>query len=191
MPSKSNHSKLLHHSSHWGAFRARVRGGRLVSTEPFEKDPAPSPILDSIPEAVYAESRVMRPMVRAGWLEEGPGGRTEGRGAEPFVPVPWEKALDLVAGEVRRVKERYGNESIFAGSYGWASAGHLHNAKTLLKRFLNGIGGFTDQVNTYSNAAGTVILPYVVGNAEAIYVGSSWDGLVRDSKLFVMFGGAP
>ncbi|HBK80050.1 MAG TPA: Asp-tRNA(Asn)/Glu-tRNA(Gln) amidotransferase GatCAB subunit C, partial [Nitrospinae bacterium] len=63
--------------------------------------------------------------------------------------------------------------------------------KTLLKRFLNGIGGFTDQVNTYSNAAGTVILPYVVGNAEAIYVGSSWDGLIRDSELIVMFGGAP
>jgi len=191
MPSESNHSKLLHHCSHWGAFRARVRGGRLVSAEPFEKDPAPSLIQDSIPEAIYAESRVMRPMVRSGWLEEGPGGRTWGRGAEPFVPVSWEKALDLVAGEVGRVKGRFGNNSIFAGSYGWASAGRFHHSSTLLKRFLNGVGGFTDQVNTYSTAAGTVILPHIVGTADAISFGSSWDGLIRDSELIVMFGGVP
>ena len=28
--------------SHWGAFRAKVEGGRVVSVKPWEKDPAPS-----------------------------------------------------------------------------------------------------------------------------------------------------
>ena len=177
------------HSSHWGAFSAEVREGRMVGVAPFEKDPDPSPLLGSILEAVYSESRVMRPMVRAGWLENGPGEKPRQRGKEPFVPVSWDKALDLVAAEIRRVKETHGNESIFAGSYGWASAGRFHHAKSQLKRFMNLMGGFTDQVDTYSNAAGSVVLPYILGNERYIREASSWDGLVRDSELIVSFGG--
>ncbi len=180
-----------HHSSHWGAFRAVVRGGRLEAAAPFEKDPHPSPILNSIPEAVYAESRVSRPMIRAGWLENGPTGRSGRRGAEPFVPVSWEKALDLVAGEIRRVREAHGNEAIFAGSYGWSSAGRFHHAKTQLHRFMNTVGGFTTQKHTYSHAAGSAILPHILGDSSCINGGSTWDGLVESTDLIVMFGGIP
>ena len=66
--------------------------------------------------------RIDRPYVRQGWLEEGPGGRRDRRGGEPFVAVSWEQALDLVAAELARVKAKHGNTAIFAGSYGWASA---------------------------------------------------------------------
>ena len=177
------------HNSHWGAFSAEVRQGRLTSVEPFEKDPHPSPILHSIPEAVYSKSRVLRPMVRAGWLENGPGGDSGRRGGEPFVPVSWEKAIGLVSSEIRRVKEAHGNEAIFAGSYGWASAGRFHHSKSQLKRFLNLLGGFTDQVQSYSNAAGSVLISYILGHENYIREASSWEGLVRDSELIVSFGG--
>ena len=43
--------------------------------------------------------RVRRPAVRKSWLEHGPGAFPERRGAEPFVEIPWDEALDLVAGE--------------------------------------------------------------------------------------------
>lgn len=66
-----------------------------------------------------------------------------GRGAEPFVPVSWERALDLVGDELSRVRRDHGNESIFAGSYGWGSAGCLHQAPTVLHRFMNLFGGYT------------------------------------------------
>ncbi len=181
-----------HHSSHWGAFVAHVRDGRMVGFDPFAKDPEPSPILNSIQDAVYDESRVAQPMVRKGWLEHGPGSNTQGRGAEPFVPVSWERALDLVAAEIRRVRNEHGNESIFAGSYGWASAGRFHHANTLVKRFFNCCGGFTDQVTTYSIAAGYVILPHILGNIDACSGPiTTWDGIARDTGLFVMFGGIP
>ncbi|MDQ4060999.1 MAG: molybdopterin-dependent oxidoreductase, partial [Pseudomonadota bacterium] len=131
------------HSSHWGAFHAEVRDGRVVGVRPFEKDPDPSPIIRSIPDALYDSSRIAQPMVRKSWLETGPGRARERRGADAFVPVDWDRALDLVAAELRRVKERHGNEAIFAGSYGWSSAGRFHHARTQLHRFLNGFGGFT------------------------------------------------
>ena len=46
-----------------------------------------------------------------------------GRGREPFVPVGWERALDLVAGELARVRREHGPAAIMGGSQGWSSAG--------------------------------------------------------------------
>src|SRR3712207_770842 len=128
--------KGIPHSSHWGAFTAEVRDGRVVGVTPFEKDPDPSKIINSIPDALYDRSRVPQPMIRRGWLEKGPGGDRELRGADPFVAVEWDRALDLVAGELDRVKRQRGNRALFAGSYGWSSAGRFHHARTQLHRFM-------------------------------------------------------
>jgi biotin/methionine sulfoxide reductase len=179
------------HSSHWGAFRTRVEGGRLTAVTAFERDPDPSPILQSIPDAIYAPSRVAQPAVRAGWLEEGPGGRRERRGAEPFVPVSWERALDLVAAELRRVSGAHGNAAIFGGSYGWSSAGVYHHAQGQLQRFLSTIGGYTGKVNTYSIAAGEVIVPHVLGSGEHLRVVTGWESIIAHTRLMVLFGGLP
>ena len=59
------------------------------------------------------------------------------RGREAFVEVDWKKALDLIAGELRRVRERRGDEAIFGGSYGWSSAGRFHHAQSQVHRLLN------------------------------------------------------
>ncbi|MGE0255007.1 MAG: molybdopterin guanine dinucleotide-containing S/N-oxide reductase [Alphaproteobacteria bacterium] len=180
------------HAAHWGAFTARVANGRLVDVAPFADDPAPSPIIANIPAAVHHACRVARPAIRKGWLEHGPGGNRDRRGAEPFVEVPWDEALDIVAGEVERVRRDHGNAAIFAGSYGWASAGRFHHARTQLHRFLNTVGGFTDQVHTYSVSAGYSILPFVLGSAEAaMMTATGWDSVLARGELVVAFGGLP
>ena len=184
--------RVVLHDSHWGAFRAEVRDGRVIGVRPFEKDPNPSPIIRSIPDALYDRSRIAQPMVRKGWLEGGPGGARERRGADPFVPVDWDRALDLVANELLRVKKHYGNQAIFAGSYGWSSAGRFHHARTQLHRFLNGFGGFTDQVQNYSYAAAISLLPHILGTLDVVQGPlSSWDGIARHTQLMVCFGGVP
>src|SRR5262249_52367234 len=149
-------------ASHWGAFWAKVRDGRIVGVEPFEKDEHPSPLAQSLAEAVYDMSRIDRPHVRQGSLDRAPASDRAHRGAEPFVPVDWDTALALAARELDRVKSNFGNAAIFAGSYGWSSAGRLHHAKSLLHRFMNLFGGATVQVDTYSNAAGSVMTPHVL-----------------------------
>ena len=130
-------------------------------------------------------------MVRKSWLEGGPGCRPQFRGVDPFVEVSWDKAHKLVSCELERVRTQYGNQSIFGGSYGWASAGRFHHAQGHLKRFLNIMGGFTKSVNTYSLAAGEVILPHVLGSAEFIYGATSWQSIISDCNLMVAFGGLP
>ncbi len=179
----------IRHSAHWGAFTGEVRDGRLVQVAPFETDPNPTPILQGMPEALYHKCRVAEPMVRKGWLENGPGGNREARGGEPFVPVAWNRALELVSAELARVKRDHGNEAIFGGSYGWASAGRFHHAKTQLQRFLNGHGGFTAQMHSYSIAAGLAILPHILGDLKSLRDVSSWRDIADNTELFIAFGG--
>ena len=78
--------ELRPHTSHWGAFDALVENGSVVGVRPFTGDTDPSPILENIPGSVRHPTRIAQPMIRAGWLDRGPGADTR-RGAEPFVPV--------------------------------------------------------------------------------------------------------
>jgi biotin/methionine sulfoxide reductase len=192
MASRSDHRQVTPGSSHWGAFNAVVEDGRLVDVQPFAHDPDPPPMLHSIPDAVHHHSRVAKPAIREGWLKHGPGAANDGRGGDRFVEVSWDRALDLVAGELKRVIAAHGNRAIFGGSYGWASAGRFHHAQYQLRRFLATIGGFTNSRDTYSNAAGAVLVKNVLGTPNAINgPGTSWQSIAQHTRLVVMFGGLP
>lgn len=179
------------HSSHWGVFEAEVEDGRMVGVRPYRLDGDPSPLLDNIPTSVRHATRISQPMIRAGWLDRGPGPDTH-RGAEPFVPVSWETATELLAGELRRVSERYGPAAIYGGSYGWASAGRFHHAQSQIHRFLNGLGGYTYSKHSYSMGAAEVIFPHVFGSFwDTLMRGTPWPTIVEHADLFVCFGGLP
>ncbi|MCY4101573.1 MAG: molybdopterin-dependent oxidoreductase, partial [Rhodobacteraceae bacterium] len=126
-------------------------------------DQAPSTIGKGIVDVLYSENRIYAPMVRKSWLEGGPGTNNHKRGNEPFYEVTWDQVETLVAEELKRVINKFGNEAIFGGTYGWASAGRFHHAPSQLKRFLNCLGGFTTRKDSYSLAAGEVVMPYVLG----------------------------
>jgi biotin/methionine sulfoxide reductase len=177
------------HCSHWGAYTILVEDGRIVGVEPFEHDPAPSPIIDSIREWAKPDRRVPQPMVRSGWLEKREGSDRSGRGSEKFVPVSWDDATTLVADEIRRVSGAFGNASIFAGSYGWTSCGRFHHASSLLKRTMNLAGGFTGHVDTYSIAAGPVILRHTLGSDVACGgQANTLDTIAEHTETLVVFG---
>jgi biotin/methionine sulfoxide reductase len=179
------------HASHWGAFQAEVADGEVVTVHPWSGDPDPSPLLGNIPGSLRHAARISQPMVRAGWLDRGPGPDSR-RGAEPFVPVSWATAIDLVARELRRVYRDHGGPAVYGGSYGWASAGRFHHAQSQLHRFLNCLGGYVRSVHSYSNGALTVIMPRVVGSVRAyLDRATAWSVLERHTELFVCFGGLP
>jgi biotin/methionine sulfoxide reductase len=183
---------VKHSSSHWGAIEAHVEDGRLTAVKPFARDQNPSPIIRSLAGSVYHRSRIDRPMVRASYLAEGPGADPAKRGAEPFVAVSWDKAMALVAAELHRVKAQRGNEAIYGGSYGWGSAGRLHNACSLLHRFLNLFGGFTDSTGSYSCAAAEAVVPHILGDFNQILkTQTDWRSIAENTRLVVAFGGMP
>ncbi|SIO58104.1 Molybdopterin oxidoreductase [Bradyrhizobium erythrophlei] len=113
-------------ATHWGTHYVTKRAGRLTKVEPWEGDPHPSPIGESLVSTVQGPLRIKRPAIRQGWLRHGPRKSLNAQGAEPFVEVPWDEALDLAARELDRVRKTFGNQFVYGGSYGWASAGRFH-----------------------------------------------------------------
>ena len=106
---------------------------------------------------VFGADRIKYPMKRKNW--EPGGGKKELRGQDEWVRITWDEALDIVASEIKRIKDNYGNKSLFVsggseisrtltlfGGYvphnGTTSGGTLHASKgTTL-----GIAAYDDQM---------------------------------------------
>ncbi len=179
-------------SSHWGTYRAKVNNGKVTELIGWENDKDPSPIGPGILDIHDNQTRIDKPMIRKSWIDNGPGTNNNLRGIDPFVAVSWDEAENIVAKELNRVRENFGNSSIFGGSYGWASAGRFHHAQSQLHRFLNCIGGYTRSKFTYSFAAAEAMVPHILGSYRAFLdTCTSWDSIEENTELFVCFGGIP
>ena len=179
-------------SSHWGTYRAKVNNGKVTELIGWENDKDPSPIGPGILDIHDNQTRIDKPMIRKSWIDNGPGTNNNLRGIDPFVAVSWDEAENIVAKELNRVRENFGNSSIFGGSYGWASAGRFHHAQSQLHRFLNCIGGYTRSKFTYSFAAAEAMVPHILGSYRAyLDTCTSWDSIEENTELFVCFGGVP
>jgi anaerobic dimethyl sulfoxide reductase subunit A len=81
--------------------------------------------------------RLKYPMKRKHWT---PGGGLKNlRGKDEWVRISWNEALNILAGELKRIKETYGNQAILAN---WVGA--------IAARVLGAYGGFTDQWGSHS-----------------------------------------
>lgn len=92
---------------------------------------------------VFGADRLKYPMKRKNW--EPGGGKKELRGRDEWVRISWDEALDIVAGEIKRIVDKYGNGAVlipggeiqrtmtlyggFVPSYGTTSGGTLHTSK--------------------------------------------------------------
>lgn len=175
-------------ASHWGLFYAQVRQGRLTGVRPFEGDAAPSPNLSSIASLVYSPARIRTPMVRRTYLESGPASRLQ-RGADDYVAVSWEKALDLTAKAINHVYDDYGPSSVWGRSYGWKSSGSVNSSISLLQRMLNLRGGYLLTGNSYSTGAIGTIQPYAIGAKDPR--ATDWSSILTHSERIVLWGCDP
>ena len=188
-------------ASHWGTYAAAptADGRDIAAVTPWAGDRDPSPLLGNLPGSVTHRSRVAAPAVRRGWLRHGPGpsgdrgtGRAHHLGDGGYVRVGWDEVLDRLAAELARVVDEYGNEAIFGGSYGWGSAGRFHHAQSQVHRFLNGLGGYTASVNTYSTGALEVFLPRVAcEEVTASQRSTPWSEIVEHTQVWLALGGVP
>lgn len=175
--------------THFGPFEVDTADGRVVEVRGMASDPEPAALGASLLD--HDQLRVQRPAIRRSWLEGGPGSANDRRGTDPFVEVSWERALDLVSGELARVRDEHGHTSIYGGSYGWSSAGRFHMSGPQIHRFMRQFGGYTDARGTYSASAAEIVVPYIVGIGyhASIAQMTSWSVIAEHTELFVSFGG--
>ena len=91
---------------------------------------------------VYSEDRIKYPMKRVDFDPKGDR-HPENRGKSEYVRISWDEALDIVAGEMKRIRSTYGPEAIMSrcsSHHNWGNIGYRTNTWA---RFFSTIG-FTD-----------------------------------------------
>lgn len=183
--------KRFRNATQWGVYDVGVEDGRIKTVDGIPQDPEVSDVGQVLLDGVQHDTRIQRPAIRKGWLEQKDRARHL-RGEDEFCDVPWDEALELAANELKRVAQECGNTSIFGGSYGWASAGRFHHAQSQLHRFINLMGGCTRAMNSYSTAAAQVILPHVIAPWHEMELQqTTLENVIGNTQLFVAFGGLP
>ncbi len=111
--------------------------------------------------------------------------RTGPRGLGRFERISWDEALDTVAGQIRRVKETYGNSALFV-PYGTGSYNQLNGSQTA-RRLMNFYGGSLGFYNSYSWGATNIATPYVYGTLLTGNQRQDW----LNSRYILMWGWNP
>jgi molybdopterin guanine dinucleotide-containing S/N-oxide reductase-like protein len=147
-------------NSNGGPIFVYVKNGRIVRITPIEfdendaqpwtihargKDFTPprktsiSPYTLAFKSMIYSPDRLLYPMKRVDFDPRGER-NPQNRGTSGYERISWDEALDMVAGEIKRVKKDHGPGAILNGSgshHLWGILGYWLSARL---RFFNNIG---------------------------------------------------
>jgi anaerobic dimethyl sulfoxide reductase subunit A len=157
--------------------KVHVEQGRIVR---LETDSGDEPQLRAClrgrayRQRVYSPDRLKYPMKRVGERGEG-----------KFDNISWDEALDIVARELKRVRETYGNASILFLN-GGGSQSVLH-ARVSVQRMLDSFGGCT---LTWGSASFEGSLFASIATYGTMTTGNARDDLLN-SRLILMWGWNP
>lgn len=177
--------------AHWGILKVTIKDGKVISSKNAIENKTNNPLQSVTKDLIYTDSRIRYPMVRKSYLEDPNNPKPELRGKDEWVKVDYNTAIKLIAQELKKTYRDKGPSGIYAGSYGWYSPGRMHNCRVLLWRFLNLTGGFVGSTGDYSTGASQVIMPHVTGTIEVYEQQTSWDLVLSDSKVVVIWGANP
>jgi len=155
-----------------GATFVYVSNGRIVRTEPmwWPKEEITNPWTIKVGEKtfsaqlkfsraswaaaerrwVYSPARGQYPLKRVDWNPAGER-HPENRGKSDYVRISWNEAYDIIAGEIKRVKEKYGNSAIVGLTSAHNEWGSFHYS-SLARRFYNTIGGYTSIIKPFASS---------------------------------------
>jgi len=124
---------------------------------------------------IHHPERLMYPQKRVGRRGEG-----------KFERISWDEALDTLAGQLKRVKDQYGNSAILLMTGGGYLAS-LHRGGGAAQRLLNLFGGF---VTHYGNISSEGAVWASLTQYGSVMVGHSREDMLN-SKLILLWGWDP
>jgi molybdopterin guanine dinucleotide-containing S/N-oxide reductase-like protein len=93
---------------------------------------------------IFSPNRVLYPLKRVDWNPNGKR-NPQNRGKSGYVRISWDEALDIVVGEIERVKKQYGPYAILSQSDGHSETNTVHSPHGTHRRLLRLLGGYTLQ----------------------------------------------
>ena len=88
---------------------------------------------------VYSENRIKYPMKRKTFDPNGER-NTQNRGKDEYVRISWDEAIDIVYGEMKRIRDKYGKAAITGMTSSHHNFGYVHYKMGPFGRFFNLIG---------------------------------------------------
>ncbi|MFC1873729.1 molybdopterin-dependent oxidoreductase, partial [Chloroflexota bacterium] len=171
-------------NSHCGGtceMKVHVRDGRITRIETGDEEETGHRMClrgRAYRQRVYAPDRILYPLKRTG-----------PRGSGEFTRISWDEALDTVAGELKRVRDTYGNASILHFC-SMADSLTLHHTQAF-HRLLCQFGGYTTPWGTISNEGDNFASGTTYGTRPS--PGSSVEFLkkIADARLVIMWSWNP
>ena len=88
---------------------------------------------------IYSENRIKYPMKRVDFDPN--GARNPGnRGRSPYERISWDEALDIVASELKRVREEYGPAAVLPMTSSHHNRGMIHYSPVVFARLWSTLG---------------------------------------------------
>jgi anaerobic dimethyl sulfoxide reductase subunit A len=160
---------------------AHIQDDRIIRLDTDDRpDTLATPQLRACPRGraylrrQYHPDRLLHPLKRAGQRGEG-----------KFVRISWDEALEIVASQMQRVKQQYGNDALFV-PYGTGSYNQL-NGSHVARRLMNLFGGCLGIYNSYSWGAINIATPTVYGTLVTGNQRQDW----LNSRYILMWGWNP
>ncbi|HEX7474598.1 MAG TPA: molybdopterin-dependent oxidoreductase [Dehalococcoidales bacterium] len=94
---------------------------------------------------VYSPNRVLYPLKRVDWDPVGDR-HAENRGKSKYVRISWDEALEIIVGELKRVKGTYGPSAILSQSDGHGEGKTLQSSHGSANKLLALLGGYSLQM---------------------------------------------
>ncbi|MCL1829527.1 MAG: molybdopterin-dependent oxidoreductase [Oscillospiraceae bacterium] len=143
---------------------------------------------------VYSPNRVMYPMKRVDWDPKGER-NPQNRGKSPYVRISWDEAAELIAGELQRVKEKYGMSAVLSEADMHAEGKHIAPAHGCANRLLSMLGGYTIQIRNNDSWEGWHWGSKNVWGSEPVGQmqpsGNLWPDIAQNSELLLFWGCDP
>jgi molybdopterin guanine dinucleotide-containing S/N-oxide reductase-like protein len=185
-PSSVVQSGRFSHAGLSGPFWVNTQNGVVTSLEEFNSSTHLATFDRAWRKRIYAPDRIQYPMQRVDFSST--NRNPQNRGLSGYVRISWDAATTLVASEIQRAVQTYGNSSIYTmRDTGWNSTGSMYP----LDRLLNMYGGYTQPVGFYSNYGLEIGEKYSIGQtSETGAAGiTSWQAIIDNTKYIIMWGG--
>lgn len=132
-------------------------------------------------QMIFGADRLKYPLKRKHWKPG--GGERELRGKDEWERISWEEALDIIASETTRIKEKYGNRAILAT--GFEQRGVIPGL--YYGEALNAYGGCTTTWGQASQGAMPVAATMMKGDWTGGRLDTSDRFEIRNAKLIVLW----
>jgi anaerobic selenocysteine-containing dehydrogenase len=175
-----------------------IKTSRGVFTRPRKE--VQMPLAVAAKRRVHAPTRVKYPLLRNDWSPEKPNGEMRGRSS--YSRIGWDQALDIIVGQLHRIRDKYGSmEPVLVQADGHGQSGYLqslhfwgHYLFDMIQQHL-GWGWWTQQVRNPDSWEGYYWGAKHVWGFDATlgepYQDAVWDDVLEHTEMVIFSGNDP